>query len=259
MQNFGIINETFKDILIESIGVKDSKSKVMFNKYVKALKSSNILRAQYHIYNKIENKIESDKIKSLDYVRESITLLKNLGVNNIIKENTKLVNFLTKNGYGVSEADYPYKKLHESIDKLITTKKSSKNLDTILESAYFISDFMSNNTLIIKEETDNTFFSNKAVGSMMVEKFNKKYEGLSETEVKVFKTIIAGTDDDKEKLHIGMVIECVELVDKQLKECSIDEKDKLLQVKDKLLRLKYIKEDFASEITKIINLKNKLI
>ena len=256
MRNFGIINETFKDILIEEIGLTDSKNKVMFSKYVKELKSNNVLRAQYHTYNNIENKVETDKIKSLEYIKESILLLKKIGVKEIIKENEKLVKFLTKNGYELTK-DYKRKELHENLHKMIVTDKNTKNLDSILESAYFISDYMVNNAVVLKESS-KSFYSNKAVGTIMIDKYNTKYSNISESEKLIIKTIISGNVKDKEELYSGMVKECIELVNTQLKECSIDEKDKLLQVKEKLLRLSYVEHEFLVEIDKIINLKNNL-
>jgi len=94
----------------------------------------------------------------------------------------------------------------------------------------------------------------------MVEKFNNKYmDKLSETERKTFKTIQSGSEEDRQSLYKGTIIECIDLINNKLdEECTIQEKDKYLQVKDKLLRFNYIPENFVSEMSKIAYLKDTL-
>jgi len=259
MQNFGIINETFKNILADSIVSKDEKGKRVFRKYIKALKENRVFRTQYNIYNKLENKVETDKLKSVEYVKESIKVLEQFGSKAILSENEKLVKYLTKFGYEISKDDYPHKELHESIHSLVVKERNAKNLDTINESTFYISNYMNNNTekAVI---TESKFYHTSSLGKEMVKKFNEEYGGkLNESETRVFKAVTRGTEEDRKELYTTMIRECIGLVDEQLKECNIDEKDKLLQVKDKLLRFNYNKETFISEISKIVNLKGNLI
>jgi hypothetical protein len=259
MQNFGIINETFKNILADSIVSKDEKGKRVFRKYIKALKENRVFRTQYNIYNKLENKVEADKFKSIEYVKESIKVLEKLGKKAILNENSKLINYLTKFGYEISKDDYPHKQLHESIHSLVVKERNTKNLDMITESTYYISDYIANN----KEKvviTESKFYHTSTLGKELIKKFNETYNGtLNESEKRVFKAVTTGGEEDRKELYTTMIRECIELVNEQLKECNIDEKDKLLQVKDKLLRFNSNKETFISEISKIVNLKGSLI
>jgi len=259
MQNFGIINETFKNILADSIVAKDEKGKRVFKKYIKALKENRVFRTQYNIYNKLENKVEEDKFKSSEYVKASIKVLEQLGAKIILCENAKLVKYLTKFGYEVSKDDYPHKELHESIHSLVVKKRRAKNLDSITESTHYINDYINTNTKPIVAEAKN-FYAPSALGTELIKKFNERYKDkLNESEIKVFKIATRGTEEDRKELYGTMVLECIDLVNAQLIECSIEEKDKLLQVKDKLLRFKYNKDGFISEISKIVNLKGNLI
>ena len=259
MQNFGIINETFKNILADSIVSKDEKGKRVFKQYVKTLKENRVFRTQYNIYNKLENKVEEDKFKSAEYIKESIKVLEGLGKKAILGENAKLVAYLTKFGYKISKENYPHKKLHESIHSLTVGKRSSKNLDSLIESTFYINEHINTNTKTVITEA-NTFHHPSALGEELVKKFNERYKDkLDETETKVFKVVTRGTEKDRQELYSSMTLECIDLVNGQLIECNIDEKDKLLQVKDKLLRFKYNKENFVSEISKIVNLRGKLI
>lgn len=255
MQNFGTINETFKNILADGISVKNGKNKRIFNRYVKALKENETLKNQYLIYKNLENKICDDKLKSIEYIKESISLLKKIGKNNIINENSKLIKFLSKNGYDLTEADYKFKELHNNIDKLIMVEKTTKTLDSIMESIYFINDFILENKLINEDVNDSLVYSNKAVGNIVIEKFNNKYNDLDENEKKILNTVITNDSSSKVEFYNSMLKECVDLVNTSLKECTIEEKEKLLQVKDKLLRMEYNENEFVSEMIKIIKLK----
>jgi len=258
MQNFGKINETFKDILVDSIISKDEKGKKIFNSYIKALKENKTLSTQYEIYNLIENKVVTDRIKSSEYVSEVISILKGLGKDKIISENAKLVKYLIKQGYKITNDDYENKELHENIDILIMKEKTVKNLKAILESSTFINDRINNNVEIISEG-EVTTFPNSVVGPIMVEKFNNKYDNLTDIEKLVITSVIKGSEVEREELYTDTIKECIDLVNEQLMECTIDEKDKLLQVKDKLLRFKYNEVNYISEISNIVGLKSNLI
>ena len=258
MQNFGIINETFKNILADGISTKGGNHNQIFRIYSRFLKENKILKSQYRLYNNLENKYYDDKLKSIEYIKESIALLKLYGEDNILKENNKLINFLTKNGYTLLKEDYTYKSLHKEIGNLIKNKKTQKNVDSLLESIYFINDFILNNKPKDKVLKESLIFSNKAVGEIAIQKFNEKYSNITEGEKKIIKSII-DINANREEIFKNSINECVELVNNNLTECTIDEKDKLLQVKDKLLRMVYNKDEFISEMIKIITLKNNLI
>jgi hypothetical protein len=260
MQNFGIINETFKNILADSIGTKNEKGKRMFKNYIKTLKENRVYRTQYHIYNKLENKVESDRFKSSEYVNESINVLAKLGTKAIVSENSKLVKYLEKFGYDLCKDEYPHKKLHESIHSLATTPKTHKSLETITESSHYINNYITTNTNSIVTESNSKFYHPTVLGKELFKRFNERYNGkLNESEKKVFKVVTTGTEEERKVFYTEMIRECIELLDEQLKECDIQEKDKLLQVKDKLLRFEYNKENFVSEISKISNLRGTLI
>jgi len=257
MQNFGTINETFKNIFADSVRDKDNKGKKIFRAYFNTLKGSNVLRAQFHIYSKLENMIEVDTFKSNNYVKEAIDILKELGKENIISENNKLVNFLTKHGYEVIKEDYDNRNLHKNINTLATKDKTSSNIDRLLESSYFISDYINNNKVIVKAETPEIFKSDMVMEAAQ-DKFNEKFSDINEGEFNIVKLIIAKDVEGQQKVYTETIDECIGLVNEQLKECTIDEKDTLLQVKDRLLRYNYSEDNFTSEITKIIALKGNL-
>jgi len=252
MQNFGRIHNEYKNILVESILEKDAEKKKLFQDYIKSIKESVILTTQFMVYNNIESKIEENDSRAYNYVKENIALLSKFDSKDIFKENAKVVLPILDEDYA-ADGDYENKELHENITKLIFTEKNPKTINNITESTNKIVDYIKVN--VIEENVEATMPSG-VIGSMAVKKYNEKYSDLSEEEKTVLKTIIESDNEGKENLYNNLRNECVDLVDVQLTES--EDKEKLLQVKDKLLRLEYKEESFVTDITRVMELKNSL-
>jgi|DEB0MinimDraft_12_1074336.scaffolds.fasta_scaffold00025_6 hypothetical protein len=262
MQNFGQINETFKNILADSITTKDGKGKKVFKAYVKAIKENSVLKSQYNVYHKLETKVNvtNEEERTTIFVDECISILKNLGKKTILEANNNLISYLKKNGYELYTDEYDFKSLHEHINNITFLERNIKNVNKIVESKLFIKNY----TCVINEDLKSVNkvvepYSNKILIPLLKNKFNEKYSNLTELEKKVIKLSINGSDSDKKELYSTTIIECVDLIDVQLNECTIDEKNTLLQVKDKLLRYQYNSDNFTSEMSKINYLKTTLI
>lgn len=252
MRNFGKIKNIYNSILVEGMYRKDPKKKALFKKYLKTIKENKILRTQFQVYRNIESKVESDDSSAREYVKENIELLKKFKKKDIIEANMLLVSDIL---YEVDE-DYDKKELHEEITNLIFTDKNPKNIDSIMESTSKIVDVIKENVEVepIKEDVIPT----KILTSISVEKFNERYSDLSEEEKRVLKSLINGNDNIKEETLKTLVGECIDLVDNQLDGVNVETKAKLLEVKDKLLRMKYDEESFITDIGKVMDLKTDL-
>ena len=115
MQNFGQIHETFKEVLANGIvdGVKNKKE--VFKAYVKELKENAVLKTQFQVFDKLENKVNTENIeKNKMFVEECVSLLENIGANKVNETNTNLVNYLKDKGFDLLQ-EYPNKNLHEHI------------------------------------------------------------------------------------------------------------------------------------------------
>ena len=110
MQNFGNIKNIFNDLLAESLFTKEAEGKKLFQKYVKTIKESEILKTQFLIYNNIENKIDNDVMSANLFVSENLRLLEKYSKSDILKENKKLVKLLGKKQV---KNDYELSALHE--------------------------------------------------------------------------------------------------------------------------------------------------
>lgn len=254
MKNFGEIKNRFNEILTESIVKKDDAGRKTFGKYIKMLKENVILNIQYHIFDNIENKYFEDKSDAKDYIKENISLLKDFTKEQIIEANSKLAGMVSFE----SGEDYEGKELHDNIANLIFTDKKAETLDSITESIHLLRDHMTTQRIDESEKTEKIDLPPSIVSKMVINKFNTKYENISEDEKKIIKSILNGSEEDKKNLHTEMVRECVDTIDSKLDESDINIKGKLLSAKDKLLRMSYNEETYTSDISKIYNLKESV-
>lgn len=258
MQNFGKIKNAFNGILVEGVVSKNDKHKDLFKKYIKTIKESEILKTQFLVYNNIENKVEKDSLSANIFVSENIKLLEKFSASEIIKENKKLL-ALSKDLSAKLEEDYDSKLvgLHESLSKLIFTKRTAKNVDSITTEIKNIVEYISSNKQ--KSVNETIELPNSMLTTIMVDKYNEKYSNLDETEKSVLKALIDSDDVKKKEVYAATVRECIDLIDEKLKESDLNAKDKLLRVKDKLLSDKQeIGEEFNKNISKLVELRASL-
>jgi len=254
MQNFGKIKNAFNDILAESIVDKSIEKRKIAKRFVKAISESKILKAQFLVYNNIENKVDKNEFSANLFVTENIKLLKSIPKDVIIGENKKLINMSQMVSSRLNN-DYEDKELHEAITTLIFTETTPRNIQEVTNKRLMIVKFINENKekeIIEESEIPTSFLAN-----LIVDKFNEKYADLTETEHKVL-NIMMDSDNDEAREHIftETLRSCIDLANNKLKESS--SKEKLLDVKDKLLRTSYIKESFTEDITRLLDLSRTL-
>lgn len=255
MRNFGNIKNTFNQILTESITKKDRFKKNVFKEYLKTIKESNVLKSQFLVLNNIENKFIEDPYLAGEYVKENVQSIRKFGQKKIVSENSKLISIIEKNNLKFFNDT---NKLYESINDLITLKKDSKNIDKIQESFDYVRSYVMKPKEREKYSSPSVSLPPSMLASVMVSKFNTKYDNLSESEKKVIKVAIDGTNEDKKSLFSEIIRETIDLVDVKLNTEDIELKEKLLKTKDKLLRTEYNSETFTKDVAKIYSLKNDL-
>src|SRR5215208_2134793 len=91
MQNFGKIKNNINSLLVEGIIKKDDKQKKTFKNYIKLIKENKTLKTQFLVFSNIENKIESDKFKANEFVKENIEFLKSFDSKTIFECNEMLI------------------------------------------------------------------------------------------------------------------------------------------------------------------------
>ena len=253
MENFGNIKDTFKNIVVESVLRKDKEGKKVFSKFLKTLKENKTLSDQYLIYKNLQTKKFDDGGQAREYIKENITLLRNLNEGHIQKGNDYFLKLL-KGVEIIKENDSFY----NDISYLTKTKKTPSNIDKLNTSTNNIVRLMleKEDEVVVKESLD---IPPSIITKLAVDKFNNRYSNISESEKEIIKTILNGNDEDKLNTFVKLKKSCIESIDKKLDESSdIDLKDKLLRVKDKLLNMVYNKEDSVNNISSVYELKESI-
>ena len=252
MQNFGKIKNAFNGILVESFTGDKESNKNLFKTYIKTIRENEALKTQFLVYNNIENKIEENELKANLFLQENIALLNKFSKKELLEANQKLANSIS-----IENESYEKQELHENLSELIFLKKTSKNIDAIVEATSKILIHMKNNKLkLVKEAIE---LPNSMLSTIMVEKYNERYSTLDENEKEILKVLIESTDDQKQEVYKKTLKECIDLINENLKEADLNAKDKLLQVKEKLLNDTIeINENFFKNISKLVDLKTSL-
>lgn len=255
MKNFGFIKTIYNDMLSEAISNKDVKKKKIFKTYIKKLKENEVLRTQFLIYKNIESKIEENETRIIEYIKENISLMNKFSKKQILNSNKKLAKgvSLKIEAYKNNEV---MKKLHENISYLINTQKNAKTIDSIFESVSQISDYIKNNTK--KKITESLGVSNEILTSVVVDKYNEKYMGLSEGSKKLINTILESSNSDKIEFFNKTIKDCLGIVNEQIVDADLSLKESLLSVKENLLNRVFNESTFEVDILKIFQLKKDL-
>ena len=262
MQNFGKIKNAFNELISEGIATKNVASQKLFKQYVKTIKENKILRTQFLVISNIETKVESDREKATQFVKENIELFSSFDKKKIIQVNENLSSFIKLCDKGAllkEDIEYGHKKLHENISNLIFTKKTPSNIDSIVEATSEIVNYILANK--VKTITEAIELPSSMLTTMMVDKYNEKYANLDESEKRILKVLIDSTLEEKTVVYTTTLRECIDLINTQLSSSrgKTEVYEKLLNVKDKLLNDKIdITEDFEKKISKLVELKDSL-
>jgi hypothetical protein len=255
MSNFGNIKDTFKNLVIESTIKKDIKGKKLFSKFLKTIKENETLKNQYLIYSNLQNTKFDDKTEAIDFVKENISLLKGLNEEHINKGNEFFLKILKGNEIVKENQEF-----YNKITYLVNTKKTPSNIKKINETINFIVNPMLEKEVTTEEVvTESVDLPPSVLTKLAVNKFNSRYSNISESEKEIIKTVLNGSNEDKEEIFNKLKRECIDAIDNKLNESSdLDLKGKLLKVKDKLLNTNFSLENFKTDIGKIYDLNESI-
>ena len=149
--------------------------------------------------------------------------------------------------------------LYDTINVLVDTKKSPSTLDTIRESINTIKERMLEREEIVKEDKDVVSLPPSVLTQMATSRFNTKYADITEEEKSILKTVLNGSEEDRQTVYNTLKTECIDTIDNKLNEdIDLDLKDKILKVKDKLLRMSYNPDEYVKDIDKVYELKKSV-
>jgi len=149
--------------------------------------------------------------------------------------------------------------LYNHINILVETKKTASSIDKIQESINFITRKMMEVSEQEVKQYESVNLPPSVLTKMAINRFNLKYSDITESEKNIIKSVLNGTEEDKENVYVNLKKECIDLIDNKLNEnTDLDMKDKLLKVKDKLLRMTYNPNEYVGDIDKVYQLKQSV-
>lgn len=254
MNNFGNIKDTFKNLVIESVIKKNDKGKKLFSKFLKTIKENETLKNQYLIYSNLQNTKFDDSVEAREFVKENISLLKKLNKEHITKGNDFFLKLLKGNEI-IKENDSFYKDILFLVESEITPF----NVKKVNESTNNIVRLMLEKEEVEEVVTESIDLPPSVLTKLAVNKFNSKYSDITESEKEIIKTVLNGSNENKEETFNKLKRECIDTIDNKLNENSdLDLKDKLLKVKDKLLNTNFSLDNFNTDISKIYDLNESI-
>lgn len=254
MSNFGNIKDTFKNLVIESTIKKDDKGKKLFSKFLKTIKENETLKNQYLIYSNLQNSKFDDGVEAREFVKENISLLKGLNKEHINKGNEFFLKVLKGNEIVKENQEF-----YNKVTYLVNTKKTPSNLKKVNESINHIVSVMLEKEDVEEVVTESLDLPPSVLTKLAVNKFNSRYSNISESEKEIIKTVLNGSNEDKEEIFNKLKRECIDTINNKLNESSdLDLKDKLLKVKDKLLNTDFSLDNFKTDLGKIYDLNESI-
>lgn len=254
MQNFGITKNIFKEFLVEKLSTKKPYDKAKFKQVIKTLKENKVLKKQFNVYTNIENLVENDDVNIYEYINENMSLFNGINKNQITEAN-KEFNDLVNDFVGDFKVDSDKNELYEAIDFLICNRSSEGSLNKRAAKKIYIKEYVKTNKIIEKSTTEPAPLNML----IMVDKFNRKYGSLDESEKLMIKSLMENTSEAKLNAFKVMVNECVGVVDSLMEDADDDLKTKLSLTKVKLNEMAFDESNFTDSMSKLVSLKNNLM
>lgn len=284
--NFGKIKRNIFESYIKSINNKDD-IKTILESFLKQVKSSEILKKEYIVFDNLSNKTFENKDSAYRYINENIQLLSKYNDEQIIKENEMLVsNILNELNILIDKYKNDEQSLCEDLNDL-KNKLETNTLDESIESKIFdiliesydgdvdilhgrkesIMEHLTTKKEIVKESEVKSDYPIEKVIEIATEKFNEKYSFLNEEEQGILKAFLNESEEDKKELYSKLIKESKKIVKRKLMENkelweggneNIELVNKLELVESKLKDLKYNKDCTIKEFVKLIKLRDNI-
>jgi hypothetical protein len=262
--NFGTLKDIFVEKLIESYISEDKSGKDLYKNFLKILKENETLRTTFIVYKNIEGKTIKSETAANEYLKESISLLENFrGEKSISTESEKLISLLEK--YNIDLSGVKAKGLHESLQNLLTTKKSVSTIDKLHESRTNVISWLMSDKETISESEDKSYVRKnidpRKFLEVAVNKFNEKYnDSLTEEEKNILKVLRENNEEKTKTLVSDLVKETIQLVNQHLDDYgdNVTVKSKLLETKDVIYKMSENNDSFNEKVLRLYELKKNL-
>lgn len=259
--NIGIVN------LVVSNGLKESyfndnyinESKTQVSDFINVVKNSPILQLEFKVFDSIENKHIENELMATRYIDNNIKLFEVYTLNEILNERKKLNKFVSENQIPNNNKT----KLYEAIDILI--RESINDYDKIdVDQIHEAFSYVLNHVRKPKQlnETNNDEFDdvNDEVLEIAINKFNEKYDVLSEDDRNLLNTLVQSDTTQKLKLLENYKTETLELLNNKRNESTEDGiKTAIDKINEMKYRSTYSVDNLNEDIIKLHELKKGLL
>lgn len=245
---FGILNY----IMESNIEYLMKNDKKVIKEYVDLVKNDKNLSSQYLFINALKN--YSLKESSKEYIQEALALSKkNLNKGQIYESNLKVIKFLKEHHLGKSNISKEIINLYENCDFVLKSNKKLSNLNDTVKAINEISSYVDNHKIILNESKDIAI-------DTIIKNYNEKYNSKLTTEEKeITKQLLeCNNSKGKEKLFVKLQNECIKAINGLYENTTIDEKSKLIELKETVLNLTYNENTIIEDITKLLEMKDIL-
>ena len=253
--NFGVLNHIFESELPTLI--KTNKKAV--KKVINTIKEDKNLKSEFNFYNVIKeqyNGSHADMISSKEALENLAKIVgENIDLKTVKASNKKLRNVMIESGVKPSNfVDEESRKLYENGDIILTSKRNTNNMISLVESYNAVSNWMDAHKSDKVKDGKNP--------DEMIREFEEKLkDNLNESEISFvqqitdFRTPIA--EQRKEKLFNKFKNECINKINEMLKEDA--ENVELKGLSDQINEMSFNKETIVKDIAKLLEIRDILM
>lgn len=258
-KNFGIIHKVFESNSPELY--KSKSGRKVIASYIKTIKEDKNLLSQFQLYNTLYN--VHDLADSEKFVNEALSIIPNLKLNDVLESNQKLIDIIQKNNLNEEiEIDDKTENLFESIEYVITNKKTFKTLAGYINATSNITSFINEN----KNNNSNLIDENQDIDITLdsfLHEMEEKYGNVLTEEEKTFvQELVDAKSDSKtekqKKIFTKCKNEALEAINDVLREAEGNVKEKLLSIKERVLNREFSESSLVKDVAEMLEIKDTL-
>jgi hypothetical protein len=250
MYNFGSLLDTLKEFVVDSVVNKTPYDKKRLGSILRLIKENRILYTQFKVFENVRTHHAEDDFVISEFISETVKQLDGISRKDIVKTNRlfkEALDVLTNKTELVESTT-----INTAVSKLIFSN-DVKERAAVKGS---IKEHIKNN--IIEKPATSDYVPTDMLAKVLVDRFNKKYADLSESDITLVKSLMSDNKETQETEFNSIIKECLTKVNSQISESDTNVKEKLLLVKERLLDMGFNPKTYEEDMLKMINLKDSL-
>lgn len=258
-KNFGIIHQIFENNAPELYNTK--KGKKIIASYIKTIKEDKNLLSQYQLYNTLYNTYnlkDSEK-----FINEALSITTYIKMNDVLISNQKLIDLIQKNHLNEDiKIDENTEELFESVEFILTNKKSFKTLTNYINATSNIAKFINENKKTSNKIVESSLNVDTVLDNFLTEMEEKYGEVLTESEKTFVQELIDAKSDSKNEKQKNIFNKCkneaLEVINTVLSEAEGDVKEKLLSIKERVLNREFNEKSLVKDVAEMMEIRDTL-